>query len=125
VLLGWRPARVGRRGRVCQVTEQAGRLSLGAGRAQTVLKDLQAAMKLARTKEAASLPRRPPASGGAAAAAASGAAQDALERGRAAEGGGERQALLQARSRAGRISSPHAKYLCQHRVRLMYVPVER
>jgi len=69
-----------------------------------VLKDLQAAMKLARTKEAASLPRRPPAAGGAAAAAASGAAQDALERGRAGEGDGERQALLQARSRAGGIS---------------------
>ena len=65
---------------------------------QTVLKDLQAAMKLARSKEAASLPRRPEAHAQAAAAAsaAASAAQDAQERGDARDGGGgEHQALLQ------------------------------
>jgi len=115
---------VGQCGRAGRVTEQARRPSLSRRRAQTVLKDLQAAMKLARTKEAASLPRRAPAAGGAAAAAASGAAQDALERGRAAEGDGERQALLQARSRAC-VVLPHAKCLGHHRVRLIHVWIDR
>ena len=64
--------------------------------AQTVLKDLQAAMKLARNREAASLPRRPE-DDAAAAAAAAAAAQEAAERGHAREGDVERQALVQAR----------------------------
>lgn len=53
-------------------------------------------MKLARNKEAASLPRRP-ADDAAAAAAAAAAAQEAAERGHAREGDVERQALVQAR----------------------------
>ena len=53
-------------------------------------------MKLARNKEAASLPRRPE-DDAAAAAAAAAAAQEAAERGHAREGDVERQALVQAR----------------------------
>ena len=62
-------------------------------------------MKLARNKEAASLPRRPEDDAVAAAAAAA-AAQEAAKRGHAREGDVERQALLQARCAPGLRSCP-------------------